>query len=120
MDNRWRFLYYDMTGTVGTRAEIERKPNVSRGGTSRIGNRAAMGRRDAGVKFSNEVRELCVKKSRYCSYHTRTVNRTQVDEERILRPAEEALSRNSANDPVTWEKGCCESRPQENSFQATV
>ena len=30
---------------------------------------------------------------------------TQVDEERILRPAEEVLLRNSANDPVTSGEG---------------
>ena len=38
---------------------------------------------------------------------------TQVDEERILRPAEEALSRNSAKWPRNLgRRGACESRPQ--------
>ena len=38
---------------------------------------------------------------------------TQVDEERILRPAEEALSRNSAKWPRNLGiRGACASRPQ--------
>ena len=38
---------------------------------------------------------------------------TQVDEERILRPAEEVLPRNSAKWPRNlWRRGACESRPQ--------
>ncbi|MFR3946109.1 MAG: hypothetical protein ACLTZM_02555 [Ruminococcus sp.] len=58
--------------------------------------RAAMGSCDAERNTSSEVREPCVKKSRYCLYRTPYRKPTQVDEERILRPAEEALSRNSA------------------------
>ena len=38
---------------------------------------------------------------------------TQVDEERILRPAGEALLRNSAKSPRNFgRRGACESRPQ--------
>ena len=38
---------------------------------------------------------------------------TQVDEERILRPAEEVLPRNSAKWPRNLgRRGACESRPQ--------
>ena len=38
---------------------------------------------------------------------------TQVDEERILRPTEEALLRNSAKQPRNFgRRGACESRPQ--------
>ncbi len=38
---------------------------------------------------------------------------TQVDEERILRPTEEALLRNSAKWPRNFgRRGACESRPQ--------
>ena len=38
---------------------------------------------------------------------------TQVDEERILRPTEEALLRNSAKWPRNFGiRGACESRPQ--------
>ena len=38
---------------------------------------------------------------------------TQVDEERILRPAGEALLRNSAKGPCNFGiKGACASRPQ--------
>ena len=40
---------------------------------------------------------------------------TQVDEERILRPAGEALLRNSAKWPRNFgRRGACESRPQRN------
>ena len=40
---------------------------------------------------------------------------TQVDEERILRPAEEALLRNSAKLPRNFGiRGACASRPQRN------
>ena len=40
---------------------------------------------------------------------------TQVDEERILRPAEEALLRNSAKLPRNFgRRGACASRPQRN------
>ena len=40
---------------------------------------------------------------------------TQVDEEKILRPAREALLRNSAKIPRNFgRRGACESRPQRN------
>ena len=46
-----------------------------------------------------------------CAYPYRKP--TQVDEERILRPAEEALLRNSAKLPRNFgRRGACESRPQ--------
>ena len=46
-----------------------------------------------------------------CAYPYRKP--TQVDEERILRPAGEALLRNSAKWPRNFgRRGACESRPQ--------
>ena len=47
----------------------------------------------------------------FCAYPYRRP--TQVDEERILRPTEEALLRNSAKWPRNFgRRGACESRPQ--------
>ena len=77
MDNRWRFLYCDMTELWGhvQRAEAGNgKPGASEvpGG---LANPPFNGKTRRVPKKSREVRELCVKKSRYCSYRTRTVNR---------------------------------------------
>ena len=49
MDNRWRFLYYDMTELWGhvQRAEAGNGIPVQAGYQSHWKNRVAMGRRDA-------------------------------------------------------------------------
>ncbi len=53
-------------------------------------------KRDAERNESSEACEPCAEKSRYRVYRYPYRKPTQVDEERILRPAEEALLRNSA------------------------
>ena len=73
--------------------------------------RVAMGSRDAERNTSSEVREPCVKKSRYCLYRTRTVNRHRWME-RILRPAEEALSKELGKMTPLPGEGATEKWPQ--------
>ena len=77
MDNRWRFLYCGMTelwGHVQRAGAGNGKPGAS-GVPGREANPPLNGKTRRGPKSSREARELCVKKSRYCLYRTRTVNR---------------------------------------------
>ena len=76
-------------------------------------------RRDAERNEVAKLRPLPVEKSRYRVARART-KPTQVDEERILRPAGEVLLRNSAKmTPVTSGEECCASSRRE-MVQATV
>ena len=55
---------------------------------------------------------MCREKPLSCVHHP-YCKPTQVDEERILRPTEEALLRNSAKQSRNFgRRGACESRPQ--------
>ncbi len=77
MDNRWRFLYCCMTELWGRM----QRAWAGRGktGASEVGEGKANPpfnpKTRRGANYSSEARKLCAKKSRYCSYSTRTVNR---------------------------------------------
>ncbi len=71
MDNRWRFLYCGMTELWRTRKESGKpgngKPRCKRGTQSNTGKSGWQWEsRDAERNKSSEVREPCVKNSRYC------------------------------------------------------
>ncbi len=77
MDNRWKFLYYDITELWGHgRKAWARKGKTC---TSGVGvhqaNPVCNPNPLRGAKRSSEAREPAVEKSRYRLYHTRTVNR---------------------------------------------
>ena len=76
MDNR-RFLYCGMTELWGHIRKAEAgngKPGKQ--GTNRLGKSGQQWEARCGAKTSSEVHEPCIKKrSRYCLYRTRTVNR---------------------------------------------
>ena len=77
MDIRWRFLYCGITelwGHVQKAGAGNGKPGASEVPDT-LANPCANGKTRRGPKESREARELCVKKSRYCLYRTRTVNR---------------------------------------------
>ena len=72
------------------------KPGASEGVAGLENPPCMRRRRDAERNEVVKLRPLPVEKSRYRVARARTVKPTQVDEERILRPAGEVLLRNSA------------------------
>ena len=77
MDNRWKFLYCHISELWGRRGKGRagnEKTGASGGG---VGLEKLSGNPEplSGPKRSREASEPAAKKSRYCVYGTRTVNR---------------------------------------------
>ena len=97
MDNRLRFLYYSMTELWGRRRESTTwngKPGQARRGTAGKTAVQPKGVTDYRTKVGKCGAGCREKPLLFVLYPYRKP--TQVDEERILRPTEEALLRNSA------------------------
>ena len=116
MDNRWRFLYHALPELWGHRQGSG--PGYGKTGASKVGvwqaNPPYNPKARCGPNRSREaVRHACQEKPLWrnaCPYR----KPTQVDGERILRPAGEALSRNSAKWPRNFgRRGACEEQAAE-------
>ena len=78
MDSRWRFLHHDMAELRGRVRQVgpgAGKPGPSGVPAGKENPAREEGNRDGDRTESREERRPCVKKSRYCSSRTRTVNR---------------------------------------------
>ena len=97
MDNRWKFLYCGMTELWGHVKESgSRMESPVQAGYQPLRQiRVAMGSRDAERNKVAKSVSHASRKAAIVLYRTRTVNRHRWMREN-LRPAEEALSRNSA------------------------
>ena len=98
MENRWRFMYREPSELRGHRRIT--KPGNEKTGASGVGVKEANPfhnpKTRGGANKSSEVGESGCREKPLLRGTRPYRKPTQVDEERILRPAGEALSRNSA------------------------
>ena len=121
MDSRWRFLHHDkaeLRGRVRQRGPGGGKPGPSGVPAGQEKPARVEGNRDGDRTKSREAQRTARREKPLLSLSCPYRKPTQVDGERIPRPAEEALPRNSAKWPRNFgRRGACLWQAAENRLK---